>query len=178
MMEEEMICDFRMLRELRKSHALSIVELSEQSGVSASVISKLERNQTKAELDTLYRLARVFRLSLADLISLAENQAPHQVNEEQYRSGDFTFHRVSYGNMRCMHGFARKSTTLSKPQLHSDDFETCWLRRGRLRIILPNETCLLEPGMSVQFDALLPHTYEVLEDCEVFIVHLKKGNRF
>ena len=119
MMEEEMICDFRTLRELRKSHALSIVELSEQSGVSASVISKLERNQTKAELDTL-----------------------------------------------------------SKPQLHSDDFETCWLRRGKLRIILPNETCLLEPGMSVQFDALLPHTYEVLEDCEVFIVHLKKGNRF
>ncbi len=52
-MEEEMICDFRTLRELRKSHALSIVELSEQSGVSASVISKLERNQTKAELDTL-----------------------------------------------------------------------------------------------------------------------------
>lgn len=78
-MEEEMICDFRTLHELRKSHALSIVELSEQSGVSASVISKLERNQTKAELDTLYRLARVFRLSLADLISLAENQAPHTI---------------------------------------------------------------------------------------------------
>ncbi len=177
-MSEKMICDFRILRELRKSHSLSIAELSEQSGVSASVISKLERNQTKAELDTLYRLARVFRLSLADLISLAENQAPHQVNEETYRSGDFTFHRVSYGNMRCMHGFARKSTTLSKPQLHSDDFETCWLLRGKLRILLPNETCQLDPGMSVQFDALLPHTYEVLEDCEVFIVHLKKGNRF
>lgn len=177
-MDEEKICDFRILRELRRSHDLSIADLSAQSGVSASVISKLERNQTKAELDTLYRLARVFRLSLGDLISLAENKAPHQVNEESYRSGDFSFRRVSYGNMRCMHGFAKKSGALSKPELHGDDFEACWLLSGKLRIVLPNEVCLLEPGMSVQFDALLPHTYEVLEDCEVFIVHLKKGNRF
>ena len=85
-MDEEKICDFRILRELRRSHDLSIADLSAQSGVSASVISKLERNQTKAELDTLYRLARVFRLSLGDLISLAENKAPHQVNEESSRS--------------------------------------------------------------------------------------------
>ncbi len=177
-MEPEKFCDFRILRELRKVHKLSIAQLSEQSGVSASVISKLERNQTKAELDTLYRLARVLRLTLTDLISLAENQVSHMVDEEQYQSGDFSFRRVSYGNMRCMRGTAKKSTKLSTPDLHGDDFETCWLLRGKLRIILPNEVCTLEPGMSVQFDALIPHTYEVLEDCEVFIVHLRKGKRF
>ncbi len=177
-MEPEKFCNFRILRELRKTRKLSIAQLSEQSGVSASVISKLERNQTKAELDTLYRLARVLRLTLTDLISLAENQVSHMVDEEQYRSGDFSFRRVSYGNMRCMRGTAKKSTTLSAPDLHGDDFETCWLLRGKLRIILPSEVCTLEPGMSVQFDALIPHTYEVLEDCEVFIVHLRKGKRF
>ncbi len=177
-MDAEKICDFRILRELRKTHNLSIAELSKLSGVAASVISKLERNQTKAELDTIYRLARVLRLSLADLISLAENQTPHLIDEESYQSGDFNFRRISYGNMRCMRGTAAKSTKLSTPELHGDDLETCWLIKGKLRIILPNEICTLEPGMSVQFDALMPHTYEVLEDCEVFIVHLKKGNRF
>lgn len=174
----EKICDFRILRELRKSHNLSIVELSEKSGVSASVISKLERNQTKAEVDTLFRLARVFRLSLGDFISLAENKVAHLLNEEHYRSGDFNFSRINYGNFRCMRGEAGKGTKLSKPDLHGDDLESCWVLKGRVKIELLNETCILSRGMSVQFDALMPHTYEVLEDCEIIIVHLKKGNRF
>ena len=57
MKHQELICDFGILRELRKRENMSIAELSEQSGVSASVISKLERNQNTAEMDTLYRIA-------------------------------------------------------------------------------------------------------------------------
>ncbi|MBR1966592.1 MAG: XRE family transcriptional regulator [Lentisphaeria bacterium] len=174
----EKICDFRILRELRKFHKLSIAELSEKSGVSASVISKLERNQTKAEIDTLFRLARVFRLSLGDLITLAENKIAHLVNEENYRSDGFVFRRIRYGNFCCLYGSADKGTKLSKPDLHGDDFETCWVKKGKVKIELPNEVCIVEEGMSVQFDALMPHTYEVLLDCEIIIVHLKKGNRF
>mgnify|MGYP001837380540 CR=1 FL=1 len=49
--------DFTILRELRKRAGLSIGEVSAESGVSAAVISKLERNRTRAELDTLYRRA-------------------------------------------------------------------------------------------------------------------------
>ena len=32
--------------------------------------------------------------------------------------------------------------------------------------------------MSIQFDALLHHTYEALEDVEIILVHLRKGKRF
>jgi transcriptional regulator with XRE-family HTH domain len=172
------ICDFRILRELRKSHNLSISELSEKSGVSVSVISKLERNQSKAEIDTLFRLARVFRLSLGDLINLAENKIAHLLDEELYNSGDFQFRRIGYGNFRCMHGSAASGTKLSKPDLHGDDLESCWVLNGKVKLELPNEICILERGTSVQFDALMPHTYEVLEDCEIIIIHLRKGNRF
>ena len=94
---QESICNFMILRDLRKREHLSIAELSEKSGVSASVISKLERNQSSAEMDTLYRIARVFGMTLSDLISLAENQTAHLVREEKYKSGDFLFRRVSFG---------------------------------------------------------------------------------
>lgn len=174
----EKICDFRILRDLRKSRNMSIAELSQKSGVAVSVISKLERNQTKAEVNTLFRLARVFRLSLGDFINLAENKVAHLLNEENYSSHGFDFRRIGYGNYRCMHGKARKGTELSTPDLHGDDLESCWVLEGKIKISLPNEICILERGMSVQFDALMPHTYEVLEDCEIIIVHIKKGNRF
>ena len=105
------VCDFGILRRLRKSRNLSMAEVAELSGISISVISKLERNQTAAELNTLYRLAKVFRISLSDLIFLAENQVSHRADEEKYSSGSFSFSRITYGNVRCMHGFAPPSTT-------------------------------------------------------------------
>ncbi len=177
-MRERMICDFSILRELRRQHKLSIAELSGESGVSVSVISKLERNQSAAEMETLFRLARVFGLTLSDLISLAENRTSHRRDSERYVSGDFTFDRVDFGNMRVMHAAAPRGAKLSTPSLHRDDYELFWVRKGRVRFVLPRESYLLEAGESIQFDALLPHTYEAVDDCEIIITHLKKGKRF
>ena len=173
-----MICDFSILRELRKQHHMNIADLSGKTGVSASVISKLERNLITAEMETLFRLARSFGLTLSDFISLAENRTSHMVRSERYRSGDFLFDRTDYGNMRSMHGFAPAGAELSTPALHRDDYEMFWVIRGKVRFSLPDETHELTAGDSIQFDALLPHSYKVLEECEVFIVHLKKGKRF
>ena len=173
-----MICDFSILRELRKLNNLSIADLSARSGVSASVISKLERNQSAGEMDTCFRLARVFGLTLSDLISLAENRTSHRTEAESYKSGDFLFTRVDYGNMRAMHAVAPAGAKLSTPSLHRDDYELFWVLKGKVRFILHKEIHELSNGESIQFDALLPHTYEALEDCEIIITHLKKGKRF
>lgn len=178
MAENGRICDFSILRELRKRESMSIADLAGRSGISASVISKLERNRTAAEMDTLYRIARVFGLTLSDLISLAENRTAHCVGQERYQSGDFVFERVSYANMRCMHAVAKKGAKVSRPELHRDDYELCWVLKGGLRFSLPRESYEVRQGMSIQFDALLEHTYEALDDSELIIVHLKKGKRF
>ena len=174
----ELICDFTILRDLRKREKLSIADLASQSGVSASVISKLERNRSAAEIDTLFRIARVFELTLSDLISLAENRTSHQVKAEKYRSGDFCFRRVSYANVRCMHASAKAGSKVSRPGIHRDDYELCWVLKGCLRVALPNEIRELKSGMSIQFDALLEHTYEALEDSEIVITHIRKGKHF
>ncbi len=173
-----MICDFSIIRELRKQNKLSIADLAEQSGVSASVISKIERNQNSAEMETLFRMAKVFGLTLSDLISLAENRTSHLVSSERYCSGDFVFDRVDYGNMRAMHAVAPAGAKLSTPSLHRDDYELFWVLKGKIRFSLPKENYILHTGESIQIDALLPHSYEALENSEIIITHLKKGKRF
>ena len=177
-MNKPLICNFSILRELRKQHDLSIAQLSERSGVAASVISKLERNCHTAEMETLFRLARVFGITLSDFISLAENRTSHRVNSERYASGDFIFDRVDYGNLRTMHAVAPAGAKLSSPELHRDDYELCWVLKGRMRFSLPGESYELKSGDSIQFDALLHHDYEALEESEIIIIHLKKGKRF
>ena len=172
------VFDFSILRELRKQHHLSIAELSESSGVSTPVISKLERNQTGAELDTLYKLAKGFGISAAELLALAEKKLSQRAESTSHRSGEFEFREVVYGNVRCLYGSAPAGAQLSRPNIHHNDYELCWVLSGKLEVLLPKERCELGPGQSLQFDALLHHTYTALTDCRVVLLHLTKNNRF
>jgi hypothetical protein len=49
---------------------------------------------------------------------------------------------------------------------------------GRVAITLPRERHVLAAGEALKFDAILEHTYEILEDAELTIVHLTKQHRF
>ena len=170
--------DFSILRHLRKQFAWSIADLSEHSQVAASVISKLERNRSKAEIDTLYKIAQAFSMTLSDLFALAEKRTAQQTAEQDYESGDFKFSSRSYGNMRCMIAVAPAGAVLQRPAAHREDSEMCWVRRGAISIEVANKKYKLSQGMALQFDALLEHRYEVLKDCELVITHLQKNKRF
>ena len=170
--------DFGVLRQLRRQLDWSIADLSERSGVAASVISKLERNWSKAELETLYKLSQAFSMNLSDLLALAEKRTAQQVAEQEYGSDGFSFRRVSYGNIRCMTAVAPAGARLCKPAVHKEDSEMCWVQEGVVEIFVAGHRYKLEKGMSLQFDALLDHEYNVLEDCKLIITHLKKNKRF
>ncbi len=170
--------DFRVLRRLREQHEMTLAELSKASGVSVAVISKLERNQQSAELDTLYRLARAFGLSATDLLALTESPLAHRSNEKPYRSGDFKFRQVKYANVVALLGSAPAGAKVSRPEIHHDDTEVCWVVGGKLRLSLPHEQCMLVAGESIQFDAIQQHTYEALADSQFVILHLRKDKRY
>lgn len=170
--------DFSILRSLRKRENLSIADLSHRSGVSPAVISKLERNQTRAELDTIYRLARVFSINPSELISLAERRTAQRVRETRHTSSGFRFREITFGNVRCLLGEAEAGSTVSRPKIHRDDYEVCWVVDGKLKFYLPGETLELEAGDAIQFDALLEHTYNAATDCRILITHIKKAKRY
>jgi transcriptional regulator with XRE-family HTH domain len=170
--------DFAILRELRKREGWTIADLSVKTGVSPAVISKLERNQTSAELSTLFSLSRAFGMNATDLLMLAESRTAHRASESSHRSGAFVFRDIHYGNIRALLGEAKAGGKVSNPEIHQDDLEVCWVLRGTVRVQLPHEHPVLKAGECVQFDAILEHSYEVIEDCQILILHIKKGKRF
>lgn len=170
--------DFSVLRRLREQHEMTLADLSAASGVSVPVISKLERNQQSAELDTLFRLARAFGLSATDLMAMAESPLAHRSGEETYRSGQFRFRQIRFANVVALLGTAPASAKVSRPEIHHDDTEVCWVLEGRLRLSLPHEQCVLATGESIQFDAIQQHTYEALADSQFVILHLRKDKRY
>ncbi|MCG8454547.1 MAG: XRE family transcriptional regulator [Spirochaetales bacterium] len=178
MHERKFPYDFSILRSLRKRAGLTITKLSEASGVSPSVISKLERNQNTAEVETLFRIARCFGMSAADLLSLAEPRTAHRKKTNKRQSHGFAFEEVAYSNIRCMEATAMSGEHLSRPEVHEDDYELCWVKSGTVTISLPGEHHTLHEGESLQFDAMLEHAYTVVENCQILILHIPKPKRF
>lgn len=176
--QSDAMFDFSVLRELRKREGWTITELSARTGISAAVISRLERNQTVAELPTLFRLSRAFGVNVADLLALAESRTAHVKHEHRHDSGDFSFREIRWKNSRCLYGTAPKGAATSRPEVHQDDHEICWVLEGSLRLMLPYETHELQAGDCMQFDALFEHSYRALEDCRIIIQHIRKQKRF
>lgn len=174
----ERMYDFSILRELRKRAGWTIDDLSSKTRISPAVISKLERNQTSAELTTLFCLSRAFGMTAADLLMLAESRTAHRTSETSHRSGAFSFRDIQYGNVHALLGEAKAGGKVSNPEIHHDDLEVCWVLRGAIRVQLPHEHPVVAAGECVQFDAILEHSYEVIEDCQILILHLRKGKRF
>ncbi len=75
--------NFSVLRDLRKRAGMTIADLSERTGISPAVISKLERNQTTAELKTLFRLSRAFGLTASEMLALVESRTAQCKRESE-----------------------------------------------------------------------------------------------
>jgi len=174
----DLTLDFSIVRDLRKRSGMTLEDVSRKSGISIAGLSKFERNQSMVELDTLYRLARVFGLSATDLLNLAESCSAHHKTAENYTSGPFRFEHISFKGIDCFRATAKAGSQLSKPEAHGDEFEICWVNKGKIRITLPRESHVVCAGEALKFDAALHHTYEILEDSEVSIIHLEKTHRF
>ncbi len=170
--------DFSVVRQLRKRRGLTLEEVAALSGLSIAVLSKLERNQSRAELETLYRLAKVFGLSASDLLSLAESSTASLTREYCYQSGPFHFARVEFKGIQCYRATARVGEELTNPEAHGDDWEICWLHTGEMCIHLPGESHRLSSGDALKFDAALYHRYEIIQDSEMLLIHIEKPHRF
>jgi mannose-6-phosphate isomerase-like protein (cupin superfamily) len=117
-------------------------------------------------------------MSTADVLALAESPFAHRTEEQSYRSGKFQFRQVRYANIVGLLGEAPAGAVVNRPEIHHDDHEVCWVISGRIHLTLPHEVCDLGPGQSIQFDAVLEHTYAAIEDSRFIILHLRKDKRY
>ena len=71
------------LFELRKQRNLSQEELAEKIGVSRQAVSKWERAESAPDTDNLIELARLYEVSLDDLLFTAEPTTPTENKEAE-----------------------------------------------------------------------------------------------
>ena len=161
------------VKALREAEGLSLRDLAERSGVSAPMLSQVERGETSPTLTVAARIAAGLELRLSQLLRLDEASSVTIVRAAERRRG---------GNKRRGHSFEVLTSSqpgqraeLSRhtlgpggstgapddPPMHEPGSrETAMIERGKVVLVCDGQRHELDEGDVVTFDADLPHHFE------------------
>ncbi len=159
------------IRHLREAMDLSLRDLAERSGVSAPMLSQVERGETSPTLSVAERIAGGLELNLSQLLRLDEGDGVSVVRADERRRGGGPRHRYEVltpplPGLRAevsLHSLAPGVSTAEPddPPMHEPGSrETAVVVDGPLRFVCGGRGHELASGDSVTFDADLPHHFE------------------
>jgi len=162
------------IRALRDAMALSLRDLAERSGVSAPMLSQVERGETSPTLAVAARIADGLDLRLSQLLRLDEGGTVAIVRAGERRPG--TSDRTSGHSAEILtpplpgqraelsrHVLAAGAVTggPGDPPMHEPGSrETALVQEGTVVLQIDSERHELARGDCVTFDADLPHHFE------------------
>ena len=179
------------LKALREASGLSLRDLAERSGVSAPMLSQVERGETSPTLTVAARIAAGLELRLSQLLRLDEQGAVTIVRAAQRSRGGngrrghrFEVLTSSQPGQRAelsRHTLAPRGATgaVDDPPMHEPGSrETALVEQGRVVLVCDGIRHELQEGDCVTFDADLPHHFENPTDAEAaFLAVLSAGLR-
>lgn len=161
------------LRALRLRKKIGLVELGRHTGLSAAMLSKVERGKLFPTLPTLLRIALVFSVGLEYFFS--DDQKRHvlaivrRAERKRFperpdgRDISFYFESLDFAAVeRKLNAYYAEFQPLqpgkARPHHHAG-VEFLSVLRGKLEIRIGTEDHILESGDSIYFDSSLPHSY-------------------
>ena len=174
------------LRALRLQKKMGLVELGRHTGLSAAMLSKVERGKLFPTLPTLLRIALVFSVGLEYFFS--DDQKRHVVaivrraqrkrlpERPDGRDISFYFESLDFAAVeRKLNAYYAEFQPLQpgKARLHHHTgVEFLSVLRGKLEIHIGTEDRILESGDSIYFDSSLPHSYRRVgqKPCSAIVV--------
>jgi XRE family transcriptional regulator, regulator of sulfur utilization len=159
------------IRALRDAMGLSLRDLAERSGVSAPMLSQVERGETSPTLAVAVKIAAGLELTLSQLLRLDEGQhvaVSRAGDRRRYRHGKHRFEELTppLPGQRAdvsLHTLEPGGSTGGRedPPMHEPGSrETSVVLSGTLALVVDGSRHELREGDSVTFDADLPHHFE------------------
>jgi len=159
------------VRALREAMGLSLRDLGERSGVSAPMLSQVERGETSPTLAVAAKIAGGLELTLSQLLRIDEGEhvAVSRAGERRLlERGGHRFEELTppLPGQRAdvsLHALDVGATTGGRddPPMHEPGSrETAVVLSGTLALVVDGTRHELKEGDSVTFDADLPHHFE------------------
>jgi transcriptional regulator with XRE-family HTH domain len=173
------------IRALRLRKKMGLVELGNHTGLSAALLSKLERGKLYPTLPTLLRVAMVFSVGLEFFFrEERKNMVAVVRKSERQRFPDRTATKdISYyfesldfpANERRMNAYYAEFEPIEpeKARIHQHPgIEFLYVITGELILRIASGEHLLETGDSIYFDSSVQHSYrrQGKKPCQAVVV--------
>jgi len=148
------------LRQLRQHRELTLTELAGRTGISASTLSRLESGLRRPTLEQLLPLARVFGVTLDQLVNAPETGDPRiSLRPVTNARGCIVVPLTRRpGGIQAYKQVipASPATTTPEPMTH-EGHEWLYVLNGSLRLVLGDRDLVLQPGEAAEFETMTPH---------------------
>ncbi|MDU8928981.1 XRE family transcriptional regulator [Alisedimentitalea sp. MJ-SS2] len=159
------------LRELRLAKGLALAQLGDHTGLSAGMLSKIERGQVFPTLPTLLRIALVFGVGLDHFFAEGAEKPIVEVVRARDRlklpdtpQGEPAFHfesldfPVSDSRLGAYLAEFPGGGPMTEPHAHAG-VELIYVLSGTLEIGIHDGIRMLDKGDSIYFESGFDHTY-------------------
>ncbi|MDQ2091505.1 helix-turn-helix domain-containing protein [Marimonas arenosa] len=159
------------LRALRQAKGLALAQLGEHTGLSAGMLSKIERGQVFPTLPTLLRIALVFGVGLDHFFADGAERPVLEVVRARDRlklpnkpdgTPAFFFESLDFPvSDRKLEAYLAEFPAGAEPSdaHRHDGVELIYVMRGTLELLIHDGVERLGPGDSVYFDSGFDHAY-------------------
>jgi transcriptional regulator with XRE-family HTH domain len=172
------------LAALRKEHRYSIRKLAERAGVSASLISDVERGKVEPSISTLKRVSDALGTTLTYFFSEPAERSGRVVRagervvlrggesaNDEFRSAIQTsgirFELASPESaetIEAIYGRYEPGASLGDEPVTHEGEEWGMVLRGRLKVWVGDEIHFLDPGDAIWYPSTTPHRMENVAD--------------
>jgi transcriptional regulator with XRE-family HTH domain len=172
------------LESLRREHRYSIRKLAGKAGVSASLISDVERGKVEPSISTLKRLAGALETTLMYFFSEPENGTQRVVRASEREvidrtmspagevrsgltTGGITFELASphqSETIEAIYGRYEVGASMGDEPVTHEGEEWGMVLKGRLKVWVADEIHFLDPGDSIWFPSTMPHRMQNVAD--------------
>ncbi|MGW6026771.1 helix-turn-helix domain-containing protein [Streptomyces sp. NPDC055099] len=147
------------LRALRQARAATLAALADETGLTASTLSRLENGKLRPTLEQLLPLARAHGVPLDDLVAAPPTGDPRVHLRPVRHSGlvmvPLTRRAGGIQAYKVIYPPAGRSPTLSL-QTH-EGYEWFYVLNGHIRFVLGEQEFQLGEGEAAEFDTRVPH---------------------
>ena len=154
------------LRQVRNARSLSLADVAEATGISASFLSLVENDRSDITIGRLVRLIDYYGISITDLLPFAARpDYPEVIRPEERRSLQSPVEGIDFylltadtdRQMMPLEVYFKPGARLAEPGRHAGE-EWLLVLEGELRLELEGaEARVLGPGDTAYYPAERPH---------------------
>lgn len=148
------------LRRRRQARAMTLADLAVSTGISPSLLSRLESGLRRPTLDVLLALARAYRLTLDELVGADQTGDPRVHPRATVSHGMTWLPLGRHPGGILAHKVILPPGPGSPPERRRHEgYEWLYVLDGRLRLLLGEHDLVLDAGEAAEFDTRTPHCF-------------------